>query len=101
VIALAIAITAPISGVMLQPEDNQPSATRHASTKCVRTEVYRYLYAARFWMVQLRCPECGLTRWINLNPKGKTVITCNGDKMQVAKDNYQPSLEPCFERTAI
>jgi hypothetical protein len=35
----------PISHVMLNPEqeDNQPSTTRHEITKCVRTEVYRYL----------------------------------------------------------
>jgi hypothetical protein len=71
---------------MIQPEDNQPSATHHKITKCVRTEVYRYLYSSRVWLVQLRCPECGLMRWINLNPKGHTVVTCNGDKMQAAKD---------------
>jgi hypothetical protein len=83
---------------MLRPEQNdQPSPTQHKITKCVRTEVYRYLYAARVWLVQLRCPECGHIRWINLNPKGHTVVACNGEKFQVVKDDYQPSLEPCFE----
>ena len=79
-----------MSRLMLSPEQkDQPSTTQHEVTKCERTEVYRYLHSARFWLVQVRCPECGRTPWINLNPKGRTAVTCNGEKIQVVKDDYQ------------
>jgi hypothetical protein len=88
----------PMSRVMLsEQEDLQPSPTQHNITKCARTEVYRYLYSARLWLAQVRCPECGRAPWINLNPKGQTAVTCNGEKMQVVKDDYRQSLESSFD----
>jgi hypothetical protein len=103
---LILQSSAPMSRVMLSPEQqDQSSANRkHKISRCERTELYRYLYAARLWLAQVRCPECGLTRWYNVNPKGRgqtAALMCDGEKFQVVKDDYWPSLEPCFERTAI